>query len=123
MGWKKTEGETVDAVSPGGAVTIQKGELYRVNKWNGFAMATVLPTDPELGFALQCNFDIWYIKIPAALSAAVRGDVLWWSATEGFKKCDTDLVAAGTAGAIAAACKVEEAPDANNIAAVRVLNT
>lgn len=122
MGNLKHEGEAIDVVSPGGGVTINKGELYRINKWNGIAMSTVLPTDPELGFAMECAWRIWYVKIPSALSAAARGDTLWWSASEGFKKGDTDLVAAGTSNAIGPACKVEEAPDANNIAGVRVLN-
>lgn len=121
MGNKMTEGAAIDVVSPGGAVTILKGELYRVNKWNGFAMSTVLPTDPELGFALQVSQDIWWISIPAGVAAAA-GDVLWWSAVEGFKAGPTDLVIAGTASAIGPACKVVVAKDANNIAAVRPLN-
>lgn len=121
MGWLKTEGEAVDVVVPAGQ-DLTKGELYRIDKWNGIAMSTVLHTDPELGLALECGWRIWYVQIPAALSGAVRGDVLWWSTGEGFKSGATDLVAAGTTGAIGPACKVEEAPDANNIAGVRVLN-
>jgi hypothetical protein len=121
MGNKNTEGEAIDVTSPGGAVTIQKGELYRVNKWNGFAMATVLPTDPELGFALQANFDVWWITVPSGCAGAVAGDLLYWSGSEGFKAGPTDLTR--TQGTITApACKVVTAPDGNNIAAVRALN-
>lgn len=120
MGNLKHEGDAVDAVAPAGK-TIKKGEIYRVNKWNGIAMATVLPTDPELGFAMECANRIWYITIPSGVAAA-RGDILWWSATDGFKDGQTDLVIAGTGGAVGPACKVEEAVDANRIAAVRVLN-
>lgn len=120
MGNLKHEGDAIDVVSPQ-TVDITKGELYRVDGWNGIAMSTVLTTDPEAGLALEVSNRIWYIAVPAGLAAA-RGDVLYWSATEGFKVGGTDLVAAGTAGALGPACKVEEAKDANNVAGVRVLN-
>lgn len=121
MGNLKHEGEAIDVVSPGGSTDLSKGELYRIDKWNGIAMSTVLNTDPELGLALEVSNRIWYIKIPTGLAAA-RGDILWWSATDGFKAGPTDLVAAGTSGAVGPACKVEEAVDGNHIAGVRVLN-
>jgi hypothetical protein len=118
MGNKKTEGATIDATVPGGQ-TVVKGELYRIDGWNGIAMSTVLPTDPELGVALENdNQAIWYITIPAAVAAA-RGDVLYWTAGTGFKKGSTDL-SATVAGP--PAVKVEEAKDANNVVGVRVLN-
>lgn len=120
MGNLKHEGKAVDVVAPA-STTILKGELYRINKWNGIAMAGVLPTDPSLAFSMEASERIWYIKIPSGVAAA-RGDVLWWSATETFKAGPSDLVITGTSNAIGPACKVEEAVDANRIAAVRVLN-
>jgi hypothetical protein len=118
MGNMKHEGDAIDVVSPGGGVTITKGELYRIDGWNGIAMSTVLPTDPELGLALEVRRRVWYVKLPAA-TAAARGDVLYWTAGAGFKRGDTDL-SATVAGA--PACKVEEAKDANNIAGIVPLN-
>lgn len=121
MGSKHTEGEAIDVVSPGGSVTITKGELYRVNGWNGFAMATVLPTDPELGFALQTNQDTWWVQVPSGVSAAVEGQVLYWTGSEGFKQGASDLTTS-TGGPGGPACKVVVPPDANGIASVRALN-
>lgn len=120
MGSKKQHGAAIDVVAPAGTEII-KGELYRVNKWNGFSISHVLPTDPELGFALEVSNDIWYITVPSGMVAA-RGDILWWAGPDGFKSGPTQLVVAGTGGAIGPACKVEEAVDSNSIAGVRALN-
>jgi hypothetical protein len=121
MGNLKSKGGAIDCVSPGGAVVIYKGELYRYNKWNVIAMSTVLPTDPELGFAGEVSESIWWVQAPSGL-VANQGDTLWWSATEGFKQGPSQLVVSGTSGAIGPACKVETAIDSNYIVGVRVLN-
>lgn len=120
MGNMKHEGDAVDVVAPAGQEII-KGELYRIDNWTGIAMSHVLPTDPELGFALEVRKRVWYVSIPSGLAAA-RGATLWWSSGTGFKRGTTDLVAAGTGGATGPACKVEEAVDANLVAGVVVLN-
>lgn len=120
MGNLKQEGDAINVLCPNNKDMV-KGELYRIDKWNGIAMSDVLHTDPELGLALEVSNRIWYIKLPTGLAAA-RGDILWWSATDGYKDGTTDLVVAGTSSAVGPACKVEEAVDANHIAAVRVLN-
>lgn len=120
MGQLKHEGQAIDVVSPGGSVEIFKGELYRIDGWTGIAMSHVLPTDPELGFALEVSDRIWYIEMPAAVAAA-RGAVLYWSAGTGFKTGSTDLVATGAIGQFPCVI-VEEAKDGNNIVGVRVLN-
>lgn len=120
MGSLKHEGGAINVVAPA-ATEIIKGELYRIDKWNGIAMSHVLPTDPELGFALEVEHRVWYVQVPSGLAAA-RGDILWWSANDGFKAGPTDLVLAGTTNAVGPACKVEEAKDANNIAGVIALN-
>lgn len=120
MGQLKHEGHAVDCVAPAGQ-EIFKGEVYRIDGWTGIAMSHVLPTDPELGFAMEVGLRIWYVALPAALAAA-RGDKLFWSTGAGFKRGSADLVASGTAGATGPAVIVEEAKDGNNIAGVRVLN-
>lgn len=120
MGNLKTEGQAVNVVAPA-STEIKKGELYRIDKWNGIALSHILSTDPELGFAMETSRRIWYIQIPSGVAAA-RGDTLWWSAGEGFKTGSTDLVVAGTTSAIGPVCKVEEAVDSNHIAGVVVLN-
>lgn len=117
MGQLKHEGQAVDVVAPAGQ-EIFKGELYRIDGWTGVSMSHVLPTDPELGFALEVALRIWYIQVPAAV-VANRGDVLYWTAGAGFKRGTTDL-SATVAGA--PVVKVEEAKDGNNIVGVRVLN-
>lgn len=117
MGNLKHEGDAVDVVAPAGQ-EIFKGELYRIDNWNGIAMSHVLPTDPELGFAMEVRRRVWYVQLPAA-TAAARGDVLYWTAGTGFKRGSTDL-SATVAGA--PACKVEEAKDGNNIAGIVPLN-
>src|SRR3954452_4639569 len=100
MGQLKHEGEAVDVVSPGGAVTITKGELYRIDGWTGIAMSTVLPTDPELGLALEVGLRIWYVTIPAAV-AAPRGAFLYWTAGAGYKSGLLDLTATVTGAPVA----------------------
>lgn len=121
MGQLKSDGKAVNVSAPA-ATLIQFGELYRIDGWSGIAMDEILAADTERGLALEVSERVWYIKIPAALAAA-RGDMLYWSSGAGFKKATTDLVASGTAGAIGPVAKVEEAVDANDYCAVRVLQT
>lgn len=117
MGQLKHEGDAVDAVAPAGQ-EIFKGEIYRIDGWTGIAMAHVLPTDPELGFALEVRPRIWYVSVPAT-TAVARGDLLYWTAGAGFKRGTADLTATVTGAAVA---KVEEARDANGIAGIKVIN-
>jgi hypothetical protein len=120
MGQLKHDGRaTQNGVTVPAATAITKGDLYRINNWNGIALKTIGASDTIRVMDMEIAPDrIWYVKLPAALAPAV-GDVLYWTAGAGFKRGDTDLAAA-VAGA--PACKVEEAKDANNWAAVRVLN-
>lgn len=117
MGNLKTEGEAIDCVAPAGQ-EIFKGEVYRIDGWTGIAMAHVLPTDPELGFAMEVRARIWYVSVPAA-TAVARGDLLYWTAGAGFKRGTTDLTATVTGSPVA---KTEEARDANGIAGIKVIN-
>ena len=120
MGQLKTDGRaTQGGVTFPAAQAIVKGDLYRVNNWNGFALKTIGASDTLRTADMEIAPDrIWYVKLPAALSPAI-GDVLYWTTGAGFKRGDTDL-SATVAGS--PACKVEEVKDANGYAAVRVLN-
>jgi len=120
MGQLKHDGRaTQNGVTFPAAQAITKGDLYRVNGWNGFALKTIGASDTIRVADMEIAPDrIWYIKLPAALSPAV-GDVLYWTTGTGFKRGDTDL-SATVAGS--PACKVEEVKDANGYAAVRALN-
>lgn len=120
MGQLKHDGRaTQNGVTAPAAQAIVKGDLYRINNWNGFALKTIGASDTLRVLDLEIAPDrIWYVKLPAALSPVI-GDVLYWTTGAGFKRGDTDL-SATVAGS--PACKVEEVKDANGYAAIRALN-
>jgi hypothetical protein len=120
MGQLKHDGRaTQGGVTAPAAQAIVKGDLYRINGWNGIALKTIGASDTLRVLDLEIAPDrIWYIKLPAALAPAV-GDPIYWTTGAGFKRGDTDLAAA-VVGSPAA--KVEEVKDANGYCAVRVLN-
>lgn len=119
MGQLKHDGRATLGGVTWPAGTINFGDLYRVNQWNGIAMKTIASGDTVRTSDMEIAPDrIWYVKFPAALAPAV-GDVVYWTAGAGFKRGDTDL-SATVAGS--PACKVEEVKDAAGYAAVRVLN-
>jgi uncharacterized secreted protein with C-terminal beta-propeller domain len=117
MGHLLTDGKAVDITLPAG--DFNKGDLYRVNQWNGICLDTVLTADTDRGVAFEVSAErIWKVKFPAALNPAV-GDVVYWTAGAGLKKGDTDLAAAVLGAPVA---KVLIAKNAAGYAAVRVLN-
>jgi hypothetical protein len=120
MGQLKHDGRaTQGGYTAPAATVITKGDLYRMNGWNGIALRSIGSADTVRTLDLEIAPDrIWYVKLPAALNPAI-GDPLYWTAGAGFKRGDTDLAAA-VVGSPAA--KVEEVKDANGYAAVRVLN-
>jgi len=120
MGQLKHDGRaTQNGVTAPAANQIVKGDLYRINGWNGIALKNIATADTVRVFDMEIAPDrIWYIKLPAALAPAV-GDPLYWTTGAGFKRGDTDLAAAVVGSP---ACKVEEVKDANGWCAVRVLN-
>lgn len=120
MGQLKTDGiATQGGVTFPAANAIVYGDMYRVNGWNGVALAgigasdTIRTADMEISPAR-----IWYVKVPAGLAPSV-GDMLYWTTGAGFKRGDTDLAAAVVGAPVA---KVEEAKNAQGYVAVRVLN-
>lgn len=94
MGHMLTDGKTVDVTAPAGDINF--GDLYRISGWTGIAMKTIAAADTDRGMALEVSERVWKVKLPAALTPAM-GDHLDWSTGAGFKKGDTDLVAAAAA--------------------------
>lgn len=91
MGRKVTDGRAIDVSAPA-ATLIEKGELYRIDGWTGFALDQIDATEVDKAFALEVCESLWRVKVPAA-TAAARGDFLGWTTGAGFKKGSTDLVA------------------------------
>lgn len=120
MGQLKHDGRaTQGGVTAPAAQAIVKGDLYRINGWNGIALKTIGASDTLRTMDMEIAPDrVWYIKLPAALSPAV-GDYIYWTTGAGFKRGDTDLAAAVVGAPVA---KVDEVKDANGYCAVRVLN-
>jgi hypothetical protein len=119
MGQLKTDGRATQGgfTFPAGVITF--GDLYRLNGWNGIALANIGSADTVRTADMEIAPDrIWYVKVPAGLNPAL-GDFLYWTAGAGFKRGDTDLAAAVVGSPVA---KVEEVKNANGYVAVRVLN-
>jgi hypothetical protein len=91
MGRKVTDGLAVDVSAPG-ATLVEFGELYRIDNWTGFAMATIAAADADRGLALDVSMGLFRCKVPVGVAAA-RGDFVQWTTGAGFKKGDTDLAA------------------------------
>lgn len=124
MGRKISDGNAVDVVAPD-AQLIEKGELYRIDGWTGFAMDQIDATEVDRGVALEVTHSLWRVKVPAA-TAAARGDFLGWSAGAGFKSGATDLtaIAAPADGStpILAVAKVEAVRNSGGYATVRLVH-
>lgn len=121
MGQLKHDGRaTLGGVTwPAGVITF--GDLYRVDGWTGIAMKSIASADTDRSADMEIAPDrIWYINCPAALNCT-KGQYLYWTtaAAATFQRGDTHL----TASVNGAPCAiVEEAQDANDVAAIRVLN-
>lgn len=117
MGQLKSDGRAVNVTFAAGVITF--GDLYRVDGWTGIALEDFASGESPRAGALEVSSErIWYIKIPAAV-VAPRGTLLYWTAGAGMKRGDTDLTATVTGSPVV---KVEEAVDANDWCAVRVIN-
>jgi len=124
MGRKITDGNAVDVQAPA-ATLIEKGELYRIDGWTGFAMDQIDATEVDKGLALEVTHSLWRCKVPAA-TAAARGDFVNWTTGAGFKKGSTDLqaIAAPADGStpILAVAKVEGVRNADGYATLRLVH-
>lgn len=119
MGQLKSDGRaTLNGFTwPAGVITF--GDMYRLNGWNGIALKNIAAADTLRVADMEISSErIWYVKLPVAV-AGTQGTYLYWTAGAGFKRGDTDLTATVTGSPVAV---VEETKDANNYAAVRVLN-
>ena len=124
MGQLKTDGRATQGgvTFPAGVITF--GDLYRVNGITGVAMKNIAAADTDRVCDMEIAPDrIWYVKLPVGVTGA-KGDYLAWTtaATATFQRGDTDLVAFVVATQKFPCAVVEEAKDANNYAAVRILN-
>lgn len=119
MGQLKHDGRATQGGFTWPAGTFTKGDLYRLNGWNGALQRAVGSADTDRVAELEIAPDrIWYVKLPGALNPA-QGDYLYWTAGAGIKRGDTDLTATVTGSPV---CKVEETKNAGGFAAVRILN-
>jgi hypothetical protein len=121
MGQLKSDGRATLAgmTWPAGVITF--GDLYRLNGWTGIAMKSIAAADVDRNADMEIAPDrIWYVKLPAGV-AGTLGQYLYWTtaAAATFQRGDTNLTV--TAAGVPC-CVVEEAKDANNYAAVRILN-
>lgn len=89
MGRKITDGKAIDVAVPSGEL-VDKGELYRIDNFSGFAMDSIAVADTERDVALEVSESIWRVKVPVG-TCGTRGGYVKWSSGTGFKEADTDL--------------------------------
>lgn len=123
MGQLKHDGRaTQGGFAAPAAQAITFGDLFRINAWTGIALKTIGAADTLRTLDLEISSErIWYVKCPAAINPAL-GSFVYWTAGAGFKRGDTDLVAAPATAGDAPVGKVEEVKDANGYIGIRVLN-
>jgi hypothetical protein len=89
VGRKITDGNAIDVTAPAG--TFEKGELYRIDGFSGFAMDEILPAETDRFLSLDVAPGVWSVKTPAGTASAVRGDFLGWASGTGTKLGPTQL--------------------------------
>lgn len=90
MGRFITDGKAIDVVATTGEEVV-KGELYRIDNFNGFAMDTIEVADTVRDVALERTESLWRCLVPSGV-AGTRGYYLKWSSGTGFKYGGDDLV-------------------------------
>lgn len=120
MGRKKTDGEAIDVVAPASTL-IEKGELYRIDNFTGFAMDEIDATEVDKGLALEICQSIWKVKVPSG-TCGTRGLYVKWSNNDGsFKSGATDLVDETVARTVLSVAKVEEPRNSGGYAALKLV--
>jgi hypothetical protein len=123
MGRKITDGEAVDVTAPD-ATLIEKGELYRINGWTGFALDEITVDEEDRAIALEVCQSIWRCKVPTG-TCGTRGGYVKWSSNPGastFAKASTDLVdEASDVRTVATIAKVEGVRNSNGYATLKLL--
>jgi hypothetical protein len=119
MGQLKHDGQATQGGFTAPAGDFPFGDLFRINGFNGIALTHIAVADTVRTLDLEISPSrVWYVKLPAGVTGT-QGTYLYWTAGAGLKRGDTDLTATPTGTPV---CVVEETKDANNYAAVRVLN-
>jgi hypothetical protein len=121
MGRKKTDGEAVDVTVPG-ATLVEKGELYRIENFTGFALDQIDAAEVDRNVALDCSQAVWKCKVPVG-TCATRGSYVRWTAAGGstFQKSSTDIVDDGAARTAVSIAKVEEVRNSAGYAALKLV--
>jgi hypothetical protein len=121
MGRKKTDGEAVDVTAPG-ATLIEKGELYRIDNFTGFAADQIDATEVDRSVALDVSQAVWKVKVPVG-TCATRGMYVKWTAAGGatFQKSSTDLLDDTSTRTLNSIGKVEEVRNSAGYAAIKLL--
>lgn len=122
MGRRISDGLSVDVTVPGSTL-VEKGELYRIDGWSGFAFDEITTTEVDRAVALEVDqHALWRCKVPAGI-ATVRGNYVYWTSGTGFKKAVTDLQATPATAGDHPAAKVEGVRNAGGYATLSVRNT
>lgn len=122
MGNRISDGKAPAFPFPSGQV-INDFDLYRVNGWTGAVIGNIDGTQTDRTRAMEMDTNaIYSVLLPSGLTPAV-GDYLSWTTGSGFKRGDTHLVAAATAGSVGPVCKVLVAKNAAGYAQVRLLQS
>lgn len=117
MGRKKTDGEAVDVVVPAGEV-VEKGELYLIDGWTGFALDDIAASEVDRAVALDISQSVWKCKVPTGTCGTRGGYVEWTTGT--FQAGAADL-ADSTAKEIVSVAKVEEIRNSDGYAALKLV--
>lgn len=100
MGRKITDGWAIQVTAPAGL--IEKGEVYRIDGFTGFAMDEITASETDRLVELDIAPGVWSVKTPAAVGDGARGDFLQWATGAGFKSGQLNLedVAAPAGGGV-----------------------
>lgn len=70
------DGKAVDVQAPA-ATHIEKGELYRITNFTGFAMDDIAADEVDKSVALERSERVWRVKVPVGTCATVGNFVKW----------------------------------------------
>lgn len=100
MGRQVHEGKSIDVTVPDDTL-VEKGELYRIEGFTGFAYDTIAEDALDRGVALDQEFNVWSCKVPSGV-AGTRGGFVAWDDATGFQSGALDLVNAASGDAVVA---------------------
>jgi hypothetical protein len=124
VGRKISDAEAVDVTVPD-TEEVEKGELYRIEGFTGFAMVAVADDATERQVALETTHSCWRVKVPSG-TCGTRGMYVKWASGgpngTAFAFGGDDL-ADETSGArtVNSIAKVEYVRNSNGYATLRLL--